>query len=352
MQNREKTGLAPGTVLYTGSFSPQTTILHSSKYDATTLDHRVISADHSAELKVSDDLIDWYDLLGMQDVDLVTDMGAKLSISHLALESAVDVHQRPKYSEYATGNFIVVKAHTFSRETAELSSEHVAIYFSDRLVVSFQETHSDLFEKVRDRLSDDSTRLRNKGADYLVFALLDFILDEYNDMLDTLSDEIVELEEDIMERPSADVKARIHNLKKVLIRLRKSSLQLRDGINKLSRSESPYLSELNAVYFRDLHDQSIHISDRVETGRESLHSLHDLYTSELGYRMNKVMQLLTLVSTIFIPITFLAGVYGMNFQHMPELTWKYSYPVFWLVLIIVGVSLFYLFKKKGWIEYD
>ncbi len=352
MQHREKTGMAPGTVLYTGSASPEQTILHSIQYDPDTLEHRVISDHHITHLQVRDDQVDWYDLLGMQDIELILSMGAHLSISHLALESAVDVYQRPKYSEYATGNFIVVKAHSFLEESLELTSEHVAIYFSRNLVVSFQETHSDLFEKIRGRLQDSASRLRNKGADYLVFALIDFVLDEYNDMIDSISDEITDLEDDIMSRPSAEVKARMHKLKKVLIRLRKSSLQLRDGINKLSRSESPYLSAQNAVYFRDLHDQSIHISDRVETGRESLHSLHDLYTSELGFRMNKVMQLLTLISTIFIPITFLAGVYGMNFEHMPELSWKYAYPVFWLVLISLGIGLFFLFKKKGWIEMD
>ncbi len=295
------------------------------------------------------EFLNWYDIRGLHQTKLIEQVGKQYDIHPLALEDILDTQQRPKFEEYENGVFITVQALTFDPEKIELLTEQIAIFSGNMVVISFQEDEKELFIPIRERLSGSKGRIRRRANDYLTYALLDLIVDNYFLILDQVEDSIEELELNIMQKEDSDYKNRIHQLKIVILKLKKIISPLREVVSQFSRCEDPHLYSETAIFVRDLYDHVIQLIDMVETYRDIITGLQELYLSEISLRMNNVMQVLTIISTIFIPLTFLVGVYGMNFDTMPELRWRWSYFVLWVFMLTLVVVMVRYFKKKKWL---
>jgi len=348
-KRRKKMGLAPGSVIFTGSKKVDQVLTHHLQYDAKTIEEKVLDSHEPAVVDQPDNhRVDWYDVRGMHDTDLIELFGEAFKIHPLILEGVVDIHQRPKFDEYEKGNFITLKALNFDKSKMKVSKEHVALYFNDGFIITFQETDTDLFELVRKRVIASSGRIRQRGADYLAYALVDALVDNYYVVLEEMEEVIEALEDKMMEVQDVKDKTKIHQLKKELLVVRKSVSPLREAIGRFSKTESTFVSDSSQIFIRDLYEHTVQVMDSIDSHRDILNGLQDLFISEVSFKMNQVMQLLTLISVIFIPLTFLAGIYGMNFEHMPELSYKYGYFVLLGVMVILFIGLLIFFKRKRW----
>lgn len=349
-KQKRKTGLAPGSVVFTGNRKVEKVLVHYMEYNEEHLQDKVLDSHSKTTVKQSTrEMVDWYDVRGMHDTQLIELFGNTFHIHPLILEAVVDIHQRPKFEEYDKGIFITLRALSFDKTSFEVQKEHVAIYFNQGFVATFQETESDLFHAVRGRIHASNGRIRKRGSDYLAYALIDTLVDHYYTVLEDMEEVIEELEEQMMREQLIKNKSDIHKLKKELLTLRKSVSPLREAIGRFAKIESEFVEESSYPYIRDLYEHTVQIMDTVESYRDILNGLQDLFISELSFKMNKVMQLLTLISVIFIPLTFLAGIYGMNFQYMPELSYKYGYFILLGVMLILFFLLLFLFKRKKWL---
>jgi len=344
---RQKAGAPPGTLVYTGRKEMEEVHVHMTHYDPghftceTAVD--AIPEDNAPGK------ITWYDVRGLHDVALIEQLGKRYGIHPLALEDIVDVHQRPKMEAYENGILLVIKAFAFNKDSRELSIEQVSLYLTDETVVTFQEDAGDLFQSVRKRLENSGGRIRTKGPDYLAYALIDNVTDRYFTVLDKMEETLDELESTILTKPETATKSRIHDLRLALLTMRKSTSPTREMAGRFGDTEHRLVTEDTQLYVRDLKDHIIQVTDLVETYRDVTNGLYDLYVSEISFRMNSVMQTLTIVSTIFIPLGFLAGVFGMNFEYIPGLKNPYGYYLLWLgFFVITGISLVW-FRSKRWL---
>ena len=342
-------GIAPGSVVFTGNQKVETINIHHLQYDNQSLEEETLDNQNQIIInQLSKDKINWYDIRGLHDTTLIKTLGETFNIHPLALENIVDIHQRPKFDEYENGLIFITKALSFDEKTLRVHTEQVSIFFRHGLLLSFQETDSDLYFGVRERIKINNGRIRTRGTDYLAYALLDFIIDNYYVILDQVEGVIENLESSISQNPDENLKAKIHELKKELLIVRKSIAPTREAVNRFSKSEIDFIDDRTLLFIRDLYDHTIQLMDMVETYRDVLNGLQDLYLSEISFKMNKVMQVLTIITTIFVPLSFLAGLYGMNFTHIPELQFKYGYFVLLTVMFIIAAGLIFWFKKKNW----
>jgi magnesium transporter len=349
IKKRKKTGLPPGSIVFTGDQKVDHSIVHFLQFDQQNLmEEKITQHSQISNLAETEGKVDWYDIRGIHDTTLLELFGKTFSIHPLALEDIADIHQRPKYEEYEEGNFIILQALTFQKDIRKVTSEQVAIYFRNGLLISFQETESDLFEGIRHRLKNHHGRIRQKESDYLCYALMDTVVDNYYVLLDEIGDVMEEIEDKLISNPDHSIKENVHHLKKELLFVKKSIAPLREAMNRFSKSDNPYISDSSSMYTRDLYDHIIQIMDSVETHRDVLHGLQDLYLSEISFKMNQVMQILTIITTIFVPLSFLAGLYGMNFVNMPELQSRNGYYILLAVMFLIFISLLIFFKRKKW----
>jgi magnesium transporter len=237
----------------------------------------------------------------------------------------------------------------YDREESKIKVEQVSLILGENFVISFQETEGDIFNPIRERVRNNKGRVRKMGADYLAYVLIDAVVDNYFLILEALGEQIESMEEELVANPTPETLQTIHNLKREMIFLRKSVWPLRELISGLERGESALIRESTGIYLRDVYDHTIQVIDTVETFRDMLSGMLDIYLSSVSNRMNEVMKVLTIIATIFIPLTFLAGIYGMNFEFMPELRWHWSYPLVWCVMIVIGVAMIFYFKRKKWL---
>ncbi len=291
----------------------------------------------------------WYDIRGVHNADLIRQFGDAYNIHPLAQEDILDTQQRPKLEEYDNGIFLTAQALLVDEKVGKIETEQIAIFFGNHFILSFQEKEDDNFAAVRTRLLTPHAKIRRRGADYLAYALLDSVVDYYYPILDHVEEQIDALEVSILSEPGQDTKSSIHQLKRQLLTLRKAIVPLREAVAKFSRIDSPQVKDDTLVFVRDLHDHVIQVMDTIETYRDLVNGLYDLYLSEISYRTNNVMKILTIISTIFIPLTFLAGVYGMNFKNMPELGWKYGYFYLWGFMFLIFIVSLLFFRRKKWI---
>ncbi|WP_299767124.1 magnesium/cobalt transporter CorA [uncultured Dokdonia sp.] len=348
---RIKTGMAPGAIIYTGDKTIADTMIHHLQYTRDAIKESIVKDEKDIQVNKNFkiDLIDWIDVRGMDNTDIIASISSSFKIHPVLQESIVDVYRRPSFEEHENGIFIIVKALSFDKSTTQVFKEHVTIFLKQNVLLTFQETPSDLFESVRKRMGNTMSRVRQRGADYLLFALLDTLIDNYYITLDRFEEAIEEIEDRITEQQSNSDKADIHKLKKELVILRKSIAPLREVISKFSKSENQIIKDNTQIFIRNLYENTIQITDSIDSYRDMLNSLQDLFIAEVSFKMNKVMQLLTLISVIFIPLTFLAGIYGMNFEYIPELQYKYGYFVLLGVMLIICILLVLLFRKKKWL---
>lgn len=314
--------------------------------------------EESAEEKTSTDAIIppdkgdyllWHDIRGLQNVPLIEQLGKQYNIHTLALEDVLNTQQRPKLEDYEDALFMVAQALSFDEMTREIQTEQIAIYAGEGFVVSFQEKPNDTFLTVRDRLLNGNGRIRKRRSDYLLYALLDTVVDQYYAVLDKL-EEIIEIQErEILDNPTDANKTSLYQLKLEIMGLRKTIYPLRDAVSSLTRTDNTLVQDSTRVFIRDLYDHIVQIMDTVDNWRDLLNGLFDLYLSNLSMRMNNVMRVLTIISTIFIPLTFIVGVYGMNFDNMPELHWHYGYFIIMGFMLLLSLFLLHIFKKKRWL---
>lgn len=340
----KKPGLSPGTLIFAGQRNLETPFLNGWKYNAEILEP---ISEIQFEMDTETGVNIWYDLRGLHDIELIQKIGTQFKIHPLGLEDILHPGQRPKFDEYEDGNLIFITALSFNHENV-LSTEQIGIFFKPGLVISFQENESDLFEPVKERLLKDGSRLRQKNSTYLVYALMDLVVDHYFEILDKIETQLQDLESDITENENNQFKHQWHLMRGDILFMRKVTLPLREVANRLLKLEDPYMKDQHYLYIRDLYDHILHITEALETCRELLTGVNDLYQNQINMRTNKIMQVLTIISTIFIPITFIAGVYGMNFRVMPELDWKYGYFAVWGLMIVMAATMLYYFKRQKW----
>lgn len=345
---RKAAGTPPGSLVYTGEHRMVQPLATLVQYNESEMESR----HREGELPEADAGVEgvrWYDIRGLHDVSLIEKIGRAFDIHPLALEDILDVQQRPKFEEYDSGVFIIIRALRYEAAANDMQVEQVALYITDNTVFSFQEYESDLFLPVRERLERGRGKIRKRPADYLAYALIDTVVDHYFHILDQMENQVDALEGEILRNPRQNTKSRIHDIKLSTLRFRRTVGPLREAISKFASTEHESVSEETQLFVRDVHDHTVQVMEMVETYRDILNGLYDLYVSEISFKMNNVMQVLTVISTIFIPLTFLVGVYGMNFVYMPELNYRYGYFILWAVMIVIALLLVRYFRRKNWL---
>jgi magnesium transporter len=344
----KKSGLPPGALVHVGEKKIEKTRIRVIDYDEDGIEERELaSVDECFPYKDSPAMT-WINIDGLHEVDVIQKLGDGFGLHPLVLEDIVNTGQRPKMEDFEDYLFLIIKMLTYDDEEGVVKAEQFSLVLGPHYVISFQEKVGDVFEPLRERLRKGKGRIRKGGPDYLLYALIDAIVDNYFVVLENIAEEIESLEDRIMIDPTTDLLQTIHNLKRELIFLRKSVWPLREAVSALERGDSGLVQEKTAIYLRNVYDHTIQIVDTIETFRDMVSGMLDVYLSSVSNRMNEVMKVLTIIATIFIPITFLAGIYGMNFKNMPELEWAWGYPLLWCIILVVGLIMVLYFRKKKW----
>lgn len=345
-----KAGLPPGSLIHVGEIHEDQPTWSLISYDS----------DHVTPLEETDpaELIaltsttlgkKWLSIEGLYDVKQIESLGAKFNVHPLVLEDILNTQQRPKFEEYDDYLYIVLKVVTINPDDFGVKYEQISILVFNDLVISFREKSSPLFASVRNRLLNGRGRFRTLGPDYLAYALIDNIIDEYFKLQDRLDPLIEEIEENMMNAVEPAHMHQLQTIRRELIHARRTISPIRELLNSILRSDTPLIDPKTNVYFSDVYDHVIRVLEAIESYRELITGLLDLYLSSISYRMNEIMKVLTIFSTIFIPLTFIVGIYGMNFEFMPELKWKWAYPALWILFAAVAAALLIFFRKKKWI---
>jgi magnesium transporter len=345
-----KAGLPPGSLVHIGEKLSETTKITLIDYNGDYLAEKNIQ-NMDELLAVKDKpTVSWIHIDGIHDTRVLEQLGAVFGLHPLILEDILNTDQRPKMEDLGDYIFIVLKRFcNICDQNNDITSEQISVILGPNYVISLQEKEEDILNPIRDRIRTGKGRIRKAGADYLAYSIIDIILDSYFSILETLGEEIDLEEEALLSNPAGRTLQAIQHLKRDMIFLRKSVWPLRETISALERSESPLIQESTGIYLKDIYDHAIQVLDTVETYRDMLSGMIDIYLSSLSNRMNQVMKVLTVIATIFMPMTFLAGVYGMNFKHFPELEWRWGYPLFWTVNLAIAVVMLILFKRKKWL---
>ena len=289
----------------------------------------------------------WIDIEGLHDVDLLKKFGGHFGLHPLVMEDILNTHQRPKMEEYDAYLYIVVRM-LFTKEGGSLHSEQVSLVIGKHFVATFGEIPGDVFDPVRRRIEQGLGRSRRMGPDYLAYLLMDAIVDNYFGVLEKIADRIEQLEHRIADKPQPEDLSHVHELRRELAYLRRLMWPTRDVAAGVQRTESNIVHDETRPYYRDLHDHLLQVIETLDHFRDAIAAMQDLYVSEIGIRTNEVIRTLTIISTIFVPLTFLAGVYGMNFDFLPELHWKHGYLFFWGTSVVVVISLVVFLRRRGW----
>ncbi|HEX6532498.1 MAG TPA: magnesium/cobalt transporter CorA, partial [Nitrospira sp.] len=290
----------------------------------------------------------WINVGGVHDVQVLETLGKQFSLHPLLLEDVANTDQRPKLDDYEEYLFLVIKMLSLT-ERKEIAVEQVSLVLGRNYVLSFQENGTDVFQPVRERLRGGKGRLRQADSDYLLYALVDAIVDQYFAVLELMGERLEAVQQAVVDDPKPETLNDIHALKRQLLFLRRAVWPLRDVMNNLSRSDCRFLHDPTKVFFRDVYDHVVQIVDTIETLREMVSASLDIYLSSVSYRLNAVMRVLTVITTIFMPLSFIASIYGMNFEYMPELRSPWGYPLVLGVMAAVGVGMLVLFRKKRWL---
>jgi magnesium transporter len=345
----EKAGLPPGTLVPIGAEPTGEARLTLIDYTEESFEEREIFAVEDCFGYKGEQSVTWINVDVIHDIDIVSKIGHHFDLHPLVLEDIVNPAQRPKAEDFGDYIFVVVKMLSIDEAGSGLLGEQVSIIIGPDYVISFQEKPGDVFESLRDRIRKAKGRIRKAGADYLAYALLDAIVDNYFAIVEWFGDETDEIEDGLIAAPTTEMLETIFSLKREVLFVKKSVWPLREVINGLQRSGSPLIKEETVVYLRDVYDHTIQVIDTIESAREMISTMRDTYLSSISNRMNEVMKVLTIIATIFIPITFVAGIYGMNFEFMPELGWHWGYFGALGVMGAVGLTMLIYFRRKGWL---
>lgn len=345
---QNKKGKAPGTIMYVGERHGEPSKLKVMEYNPDDFQELEVRDVKALETLGAGTKNRWIDVVGISDEKFIEDLGKVFNINSLALEDAINTHQRPKVDEYDDYIFAVFKMLYFSKDHTVID-EHVAlVLFKDKVLV-LQELKEDVFEGVRVRIRNKSGRIRTRGADYLFFALIDSIVDSYMEVVDHYLERIDSLEEEVYKNPVNVTALRIQDLKKEIIQIHKYIHPAREIVSRLIETESDLITRDTKVFLRDAQDHCIEVNENLQLYRELAMNLMEMYMSNVSNKMNEVMKVLTIMASIFIPLTFIAGIYGMNFDRMPELHWQYGYYAALGLMLIIFIGMLIFFKRKGWL---
>lgn len=349
-QRSKKAGLPPGSLVHIGEKKGDQAKVAILDYDEAHVQEKEVETIEECFSFKDQPTVTWIDVDRIDHVETIEKLGGCYGLHPLVLEDILNTDQRPKMEEYDPYCFIVLKMLHYRDQSGQVDAEQVSLILGKNFVLSFQEgKEGDVFGPLRDRIRNGKGRIRKLGADYLAYSMIDAIVDHYFIILEKLGERIESLEEALVTQPTTGTLKEIHSLKREMIFLRKAVWPLREVISGLTRGESPLIQESTRIYLRDVYDHTIQVIDTIETFRDMVSGMLDIYLSSVSNRLNAVMKVLTIIATVFMPLTFLAGVYGMNFKHMPELEWSWSYPALWLVMIVIGVVMLVYFRKKKWL---
>lgn len=344
----QKRGLPPGSLVHIGDRKRENTLITLIEYNEESFGQRQLDNKDLELLEVRDNSIIWLNIEGLNDIDVIEKIGERFKIHLLDMEDILNTEQRPKIDVNDDYIFISAKMLNYDKVLGEFEVEQVSFIFGKNYALSICEKDTDVFEPVIKRLQQGMSRHRKQGSDYLVYCLLDVIVDNYFTVLEGFGDK-VELVEDIMvSRTNSHMLGSIHKLRRQLLFLHKAVWPLREVLSFLERGESLLLQESTSIYIRDLYDHVVQVMDTTDTLRDILSSMLDVYLSSTSNRMNEIMKVLTIISTLFMPLSFIVGVYGMNIDIMPELHWPWMYPVLWVVMLSIVVTMMAYFKRKKW----
>lgn len=344
-----KTGMSPGTMVFIGERKQEHARIEVISFsDATLNELHDVSADQCRNFSKTPG-VTWINVNGIHDIALIAALGTCFDLHPLTLEDIVNTSQRLKIEEFPNYIFIVLKMMTFNETTSRIDIEHVSLILGEHFVISFQEGAGDVFDPVRERLRSAKGRIRSMKSDYLAYSLMDAVVDHYFLAVERIGERIEEIDDRVLTESKPEDINEIHRLKRDILMVRKAVWPLREEIGAVAKSDVAMIRQETKVYWRDLYDHTFQILDMADTYRDLLGGMHDTYLSGMSHRMNEIMKVLTIIATIFIPLTFIAGVYGMNFERMPELTWRWGYYLILGVMLGVGAGLLYFFRRKKWI---
>lgn len=343
-----KAGMPPGSLVYVGDRKAAHATVTVIEYGNETIREASLTDLTECFPCREADTVTWIDVDLVHQVELVARLGECFSLHPLLLEDILNTDQRPKMEEFGENLFIVVRALSCNGEHFALETEQISLVLGPNYLISFQEKDSGIFAKIRDQIRNGKGRIVRSGADYLAYTLLDTIVDNYFIVLERLGERIETLEDTLVTNAAPSTLQELHNLKRDLIFLRRSVWPLREVLSGLQREGTPLVSGATQLFLRDVYDHTIHAIDTLETFRDMLSGMLDIYLTSASNRLNEVMKVLTVIATIFIPLTFIVGVYGMNFRHMPELQWRWGYPLVLLFMVVVSGAMISYFKRKHW----
>lgn len=344
----KKSGLPPGAMVHIGKESTEKVRISVMAYDETQVVEKEVKDFKEVRGFLDKHTVTWINVDGVHRVEVIEDIGNLFGLHPLILEDVVNTTQRPKMEDLEDYLFIVVRMLDFDEKAGEISSEQISLILGSNYLISFQESRASLFDPIRERIRAGKGRIRKSGPDYLAYTLLDSVVDNYFVLLEQLGEKLEFLEEQLVTAPTPDTLQVVHKLKTYMIFMRKSVWPLREVINRLLDGESTLIKSSTVPYLRDVYDHTIHAIDTMETSRDIISGMLDIYLSSISYRLNEVMKVLTIIATLFIPLTFVVGWYGMNFKNMPELEWRYGYPMVIVVASCMAIGMLIYFKRKRW----
>lgn len=345
----KKPGTAPGTLVHTGPKKVERTRIRLLDYDTEQLSESEVEEMKKCFPFKDSPTVSWINVDGLHDVELIREVGEHFGWHPLMLEDIVSVGQRAKMEAYDGYVYLVLPMLSWDAESCQVVEEQLSLILGERYVFTFQERVGDVFEGVRERLRAGRGRIRSRGADYLAYALMDAVVDHYFAVLEGVGDVTEQIEGEVLDDPQQSTMHRLHALKRELISVRRAVWPLREVFSQLLRAEDDYFSSETQIFQRDVYDHTVQVVDTVEALRDVVSGSVDLYLSTVGYRTNEVMKVLTIMASIFIPLTFLAGLYGMNFDYLPELHIHWAYPTLLVIMAVIAGSMLIYFKRKGWL---
>ncbi|GAA0893227.1 magnesium/cobalt transporter CorA [Fulvivirga kasyanovii] len=348
---KAKAGMPPGTLIFMGDKLTEKSQVDLISYNSGDIIEFCSKSSEDVLEQLSPDRVNWVNIDGLHNVKLIEEIGEHFKLHPLLMEDVLNTEHRPKAEEYEHQIFFTLKT-LYNLTDVDITYEQISFVLGKDYLLSFQEKEGDLFEGFRDRLRQTGpgkNRARSRSADYLFYRLVDTIVDSYYIILEKVGERIDVLEDEVYDEPTKKTLHDIQQLKRELIFLRKTVYPLREALSKITKGEYHLIKKDTLPFFSDVYDHTIHVIETLETYRDLVTNLTDMYMTSISNKMNEVMKVLTIMATIFIPLTFIAGVYGMNFQHMPELNWKYGYPAVWGIMIATSIAMIIYFKRKKWL---
>jgi magnesium transporter len=358
-QVSKKVGMPPGSLIHIGEDHSRETEISQISYSALGVETRILDSVAALRHYQTGEAITWLNIAGLADIKAIEAIGQHFDIHRLVLEDILNTHQRPKCEHHDNFIYLVLKSLVVPESGADSAAiqglksgiqyQQISILLLDRLVITFEESSSSALDHIKQRLNNSSGRFRSQGSDYLAYEILDSIIDQYFEYEEYMAEQIDDVEEELLINPTNDTLIRIQRLKRELIKIRRIISPLRELLNGLLRSDSPLIHAGTHIYLRDVFDHCLRIAEMLDSYRDMTTGLLDIYISSISNRMNEIMKVLTIFASIFIPLTFITGIYGMNFDDMPELHWPWAYPALWGLFISIAGGLLVYFKRRHWL---